>query len=141
MTRITSLLKWFEIPAFDFDRAVNFYSNVFNVEIERYNFNGEPHGVFSTGTGSVSGAIVKSEKENFDHSGPVLYFSAETDMSSVTEKILESGGKIVKPKTLIKNVIQEGVAIVPKNLIDNQVGYFAMFLDSEGNKMALYSNS
>lgn len=141
MAQITSLVKWFEIPACDFDRAVRFYSAIFDVSIEICNFNGILYGMFPSDTGGISGAIVKSEKTNETHSGPILYFYLEYGMNNITEKILSLGGKMVSPKNLITNKIGKDLAIIPRYRIDTKVGYFAVFLDSEGNKMALYSNS
>ena len=141
MGQVTSLIKWFEIPAQDFDRAVNFYSTVFGLEIEINDFNGSPYGIFSTGTGSISGAIAKVSVENKEHAGPILYFYLPEGMNTTAEKILTCGGKIHQPKTPIKNLLGKEKTIISKIFNDHETGYCAVFFDSEGNKMALYSNS
>ena len=62
------------------------------MNIEICNFNGILYGMFPSDTGGLSGSIVKSEKANEAHSGPILYFYLEYGMSEVTEKILSGGG-------------------------------------------------
>ena len=141
MSENLSIIRWFEIPATDFERAVKFYSEVLDLKIEVKSFNGIAHGVFSTGKGSISGTIVKTESVNTSNSGPVIYFRVVFDMNEMLRKIESLGGKILLPKTLIKNTLTSGGSMIPKNAIDNQIGYYALFLDCEGNKMALYSNS
>jgi len=137
-------VRWIEIPAIDFDRAFKFYSAVFGLLIEEHHFNGIRHGIFAAGPG-LTAAIKKMESPKKNSEGPVLFFKLTWGMSpgmkEVTEKITLCGGKIIIPKTLIVDTLHEkGEVIVPRNYIDQQQGYYSVFLDSEGNKMALYSN-
>jgi uncharacterized protein len=140
-----ALVVWFEIPVFNFERAVEFYSNVFrNIKLELTEFSGIRHAIFKSGVGSplqMSGALIEYKEKPKEHVGPVLYFDANLGMSHIMENIKTYGGEILLEKTLIRNYRQDGTIIIPKTLIDNQHGYYAYFLDSEGNKMGLYSNS
>jgi predicted enzyme related to lactoylglutathione lyase len=72
--------------------------------------------------------------------GPILFFKV-LDMSETIRRIKLLHGEILKEKSLIRNETAEGKIIIPKTLIDNSSGYFAVFRDPDGNKMALYSNS
>ncbi|OFY71552.1 MAG: hypothetical protein A3G23_04725 [Bacteroidetes bacterium RIFCSPLOWO2_12_FULL_37_12] len=139
-----NIISWFEIPASNFNRAVKFYRNTLEVEIELHNFNGIAHGVFKIPgepANRITGAIIDCPEKRSDNVGPVLFFSAGTEMVEVLNRIVAEGGKILLNKTLIRDIISKDKAIIPKTLIDHNVGYYAYFLDSEGNKMGLFSNS
>jgi len=134
------MLAWFEIPAFDFEKAIEFYSSVFKFTIEHKNFGSVPYGIiYESGTG-ISGAIMKVKEKPLPNAGPVLFFKV-MDMSETIQRIRQMGGEILKEKSIIKNETLDGKSIIPKTLIDNAHGYYALFRDPEGNKMALYSNS
>ena len=137
-----NLIRWIEIPANNFDRALSFYTHVFDLEIEKKSFNGIPHGIFTINSGTLSGAIVKCDHLPVQNAGPVLFFNV-ISIDETLEKIRHSSGKIEKPKTLITNKPSDGVMVepIPKTFIDNHKGFYALFRDSEGNKMALYSHS
>jgi len=55
--------------------------------------------------------------------GPLIYLNANPDVQRVLDKIEAAGGKIVVPKT----------AISPEH------GHMAVFIDTEGNRIALHS--
>jgi predicted enzyme related to lactoylglutathione lyase len=137
-----NLIRWIEISAYNFERAVSFYSYVFGLEIQTKLFNGIPHGVFTINSGTLSGAIVKSDGLPMQNAGPVLFFGV-ISMEETLKRILDSKGIIEKEKTLITNKPSDGISDepIPKTFIDNHVGFYAVFRDSEGNKMALYSHS
>lgn len=140
-TSIKQIIVWFEIPALDFKRAVTFYSKVFRFEINELVINDQNHGIFKFKDGQIKGAIVESKDEI--KGGTVLFFDGNPSMRELEKRIIENGGEVLVSKTLIKNQLTEsGESILPHNFIDGKdVGYFAYFKDSEGNKMGLYSNS
>lgn len=139
-----NLISWFEIPVYDLERAIKFYTSVFRIlEFERTGFNGIPMAVFKSNsanrTFTTSGVLVQNKKVDGD--GPILFFNANLGMTDILDRIENAGGKLLVKKTLIKNADSTGKVVIPKTLIDGNVGYFAIFEDTEGNKMALYSNS
>jgi predicted enzyme related to lactoylglutathione lyase len=138
----TRIMSWYEIPAFDFDKAIHFYAKALALKIERRVFGTMHYGVIQDGADGIPGAIVKSEASptEKEREGPVLFFKVY-DMSDTLERIRELGGVVVKEKSLIRNQLENGTSVIPKTLIDNSLGYYALFRDPEGNKMALYSNS
>ncbi len=135
-------MSWYEIPAFDFEKAVDFYKYVMDFKIERRVFGEMHYGVITDGDDGIPGSIVKyNEKlDNRNTEGTVLFFKV-LDMSETISRIRQKGGSIIKEKSLIRNPIEDGQSVIPKTLIDNSLGYYAVFRDPEGNKMALYSNS
>lgn len=135
------MVAWFEIPAEDIDRAVNFYAAVFDYRFRVENFNGAKFAVFSSlSNASVKGTIMEVKEKPKENAGTVLFFYVP-DITTTLDKILESNGEVIQPKKIMKNVNAQGEVTIAKTLIDNNTGYFAYFKDSEGNKMGLYSNS
>ncbi len=113
----------FEIPATDITRAVSFYQEILNINIERMDFPELEMGLFPYEGQLVTGVIMKGEGYEPSSSGITIYLNAGDDLQIVLNKIEENNGKI----------------IVPKTPHADEVGYFAIFLDSEGNKMGLHS--
>ena len=132
------IISWFEILANDLDRAVKFYSDVFKISIKLINLMHVNYGVFPQSEG-VGGVIVK--RDNLKPGlGTVLYFYTD-DINQTLERIRRAGGKVVQKKTLIKLQNLDGSFTISNTLIDKKIGYYALFYDSEGNLMALHSNS
>ena len=55
--------------------------------------------------------------------GPLVYLNAEPDLAIVLGRVERAGGKVT----------------VPKRQISPEHGYMAVFIDSEGNRVALHS--
>jgi uncharacterized protein len=120
-----NLINWFEIPASDFSRAVGFYKNILTIEIQEADMFGTKMGFMPTDGSNVSGAIVAGEDYRPSMEGATLYLNGGEDLQVVLDKVESNGGKI----------------IVPKTQISAEMGYFAMFIDTEGNKLALHSKN
>jgi len=116
-------INWFEIPASDFDRAVKFYSSILNKELPVSEINGSKMAFFSNEPLEVSGVIIEGEGAEPSAKGVLIYLNGGEDLSEPLTKIEEAGGTIILPKTLISE----------------DIGYYALFMDSEGNRMALHS--
>ena len=71
----------------------------------------------------VGGAIIKVDGHVPSTMGTLVYLSCGNDLSVVLGRVEAAGGKVLAPKTLIT----EGM------------GYFAHFLDIEGNRVGLHS--
>ena len=115
-------INWFEIPAADFDRAVKFYSTVFNVQLHNEIVMGVQSAIFpGDGEESVNGAIVFAERYVPSSTGSVVYLNADHQMDAILARVESSGGKVVMPPT------------------DIGFGFIAFFLDTEGNKVGLHT--
>ncbi|MBL4703298.1 MAG: hypothetical protein JKY54_02185, partial [Flavobacteriales bacterium] len=101
------------------------------------------HAIFKSDIESlnISGALVEIGKFNDEQIGPILFFDANAGMTDIIENVEEYGGKVLLKKTLIRNVSVSGAFVIPKTLIDGKMGYFSYIMDTEGNKLGLYSNS
>ena len=69
------------------------------------------------------------------------FFFYAISMADALSQVMNCEGQIIKGKTLIKQKNETGDVMINNNLIDNNIGYFAEILDSEGNKLCIYSNS
>ena len=115
------IISWVEIPAVDMNRAVNFYNAVLRLDLKVSDYGEEKMACFSTGEGAISFAPgFKPSKD-----GHLVSFNAGDDLNGTLERIEKHGGSIVQSKTKIE---AEGL------------GYFAIFVDSEGNTAGLYGD-
>ncbi len=120
---MANLINWFEIPANDIDRAVKFYSEVLNSEIQQQEMMGIKMAFFSMEGDGVGGSICSGEGYEPSTTGTKIYLNGGEDLSEPLSRVESTGGKIVMPKTKI----------------NDEIGYMAMFIDSEGNNIAFHS--
>ena len=123
---MAKLLAWFEIPAVDFDRAVNFYQNVLQTELGIVEGGGEKMGCFPNDDENVWGAVSYSPGFEPSDKGVIISFGGGSDLNNFLQRVIENGGSVVKEKTKIEA---------------DGMGYFALFLDTEGNKLGIYSEN
>lgn len=139
------LVCWFEIPVKHMQRAVCFYENVFEVGFDMQMFGGIQHAVFVNKRGEsfdITGALrdisALADEKIF---GSVIFFDVNAiGMDTVLRRVEQFGGKILMPKTLLKNKLTDGRITIAKTYIDQQSGYVAYIMDTEGNKIGLYSH-
>ena len=117
-----NLIAFFEIPSADFRRAVDFYQTVLGVELSVFECATEKMACF-TEKGETIGAVFYAPDFYPSKDGVLIHFYSE-NLELTLEKVLEKGGSISIPKTKID---AEGK------------GYFAVFFDSEGNRVGIYS--
>lgn len=120
---IKNYISWFEIPAVDFPQAVYFYNHIFNIEMEQ-RINPLNAMAFFPATKGIGGAVIASSGSIPSDKGALIYLNGGKDLNNVLNKVEEAGGRIVMPKTLISA----------------EDGFFAIFIDNQGNKLALHSN-
>ena len=120
---MNSFVSIFEIPATDISRAVNFYQTILGIKIEKMDFPGMEMGIFPYEEQVVTGVIIKGEGYQPSADGVTLYLNGGQDLQVILDKVEKNGGKI----------------LVPKSPHADESGYFAIFIDSEGNKMGLHS--
>ncbi len=119
-------ISWFEIPTTDLDRAQRFYETIFGVPLVSMDMPGMPMRVFPVEnmmTG-VSGALLHAPEFNRPQSqGTMVYLNANPDLQTVLDKVTAAGGSIEMPKT----------EITP------EIGFMAVIIDTEGNRVGLHS--
>lgn len=118
-----SYLSIFEIPATDMSRAVKFYQTILDVDIEQIEMPEMEIGVLPYEGQMVTGVIMKGEGCNPSADGVTIYLNAGDNLQVILDRVQASNGKIMIPKTPHAD----------------EIGFFAIFLDSEGNKIGLHS--
>lgn len=120
---MNSFISLFEIPATDISRAINFYQEILNVKIERMEIPEMEMGIFPYEEQMVTGLITKGEGFKPSADGVTIYLNGGDNLQIILDKVEKNGGKI----------------IVPKTPHADENGFFALFLDTEGNKLGLNS--
>ena len=122
-----NIVGWFEIPVENMERAKTFYNAVFNIEITIQDFGGTLMGwfPFAEDKPGASGSLIKNDAyKPSDNKGVLVYFASE-DVNNELNKVEANGGKVIQGKTQISP----------------DIGYMAVFIDSEGNRIALHSRA
>src|SRR5258708_20826681 len=126
MSSDTNALNWFEIAVKDIARATKFYENILDIKTTPMEMMGMKMAMFpyEGANGKVGGALVQSQMHTPSATGSVIYLNANPDLGLVAKRIEKAGGKLSMPKTLI----------------DENTGYMALFIDTEGNTIRIHSN-
>ncbi|PKA83956.1 hypothetical protein ATE92_2125 [Ulvibacter sp. MAR_2010_11] len=119
-----NMFAWVEIPVNDMARAQKFYEAVFKVELHLVNFGGMEMGWFPfvENAPGAAGTLIKQESYIPSAEGPLVYFYSE-DAQIELGRVKAAGGKIYQEKTQIS----------PEH------GYMGVFIDTEGNRVAVHS--
>lgn len=118
-----SFLSIFEIPATEIARAVDFYQDILDIQIEQMEFSGMKMGLFPSEDQAIYGVIVQGEGEQPSANGVTIYLNGGDDLQVILDKVEKKNGQI----------------IIPKSPHADESGFFAIFIDSEGNKIGLHS--
>jgi predicted enzyme related to lactoylglutathione lyase len=126
MNGSANIINWFEVSVSDTARAKKFYETVFAIEMTQMEMMGMQMTFFPAENmnGKVSGALVQGPYHKPSMDGAKLYFNGDPDLSEALGRVEGAGGKITMPKTKI----------------NDEVGYMAFFIDSEGNGVAMHSS-
>lgn len=120
-------ISWFEIPTIDLQRAQTFYETIFEIQMIPMDTPNLKMRMFriEDPINGIGGAL--SYAEGFYKpsatDGPLVYLNANPDVQIVLNRIEKAGGKI----------------LVPKTEISPEYGFMAVFIDTEGNRVALHS--
>jgi len=121
-----NVVGWFEIPVSNMERAIKFYKTVFDFKLERQNL-GELDMAwfpFADVPGSPGSLVYHKDFYKPSSDGVLIYFTSQSgDLKNELAKVEKAGGKV----------------IMQKKLISDDVGYMGLFIDSEGNRIAVHS--
>ena len=111
-----------EIPAPDLERAIAFYGQIFDWEIQTV----EPgkYAFFRIGGSNSGGGLDTSLQPAGERTGHQIVVDVD-DINTVLDRIVQMGGAMVLPKTEI----------------GGGHGFYAVFKDPNGNYMQLHSSS
>ena len=120
-------ISWFEIPTTDINQAQKFYEAIFGISMMPMDFPNIKMRMFPLDDmmTQVGGALVDSGGFHRASAelGVLIYLNANPDVQLVLDKVAAAGGKV----------------LVPKTEISPEYGSMAVFLDTEGNRIALHS--
>lgn len=119
-------ISWFEIPTIDIERAKNFYEKIFDIKMITMDTANLQMRLFPIENMMNIGGSLVCHKDFYKPSsteGPLIYLNGNPDVQLILDKIENAGGKI----------------LVPKTQISPEYGYMAVFIDTEGNRIALHS--
>lgn len=112
---------WAEIPVTDIDRAIKFYSEVFDLDLKKDETGPNPMAMFPTSNPSGVAGHIYPGKPASDGAGPTVHFACPDKLETALERVNKAGGKVVS----------DAIAI--------PAGRFAYCLDTEGNSIGVFS--
>ena len=120
---MANVVNWFEIPVSNFDRAKDFYTSVTGGEMHVEEIAGIKMAFLPMDGEGVGGALVDDENSKPSADGTTVYLNGGDDLSTQLSRVEQAGGKVRLPKTKISD----------------EIGYSAVFIDTEGNKLGFHS--
>ncbi len=114
---------WFDLPVANLERAAEFYRQVLAIDVTIETFDEFTFAVLAHDDGN-GGCLVKDKSAISSSQGILVYMNVDGRIRNAVAKVREAGG----------DVEQEVHNIGPH-------GYRAIIHDSEGNRIALHSNS
>ena len=120
-----TFVAFFEIPAIIMERAVQFYGTVFGEKLEIVEYGEEKMAFISFGNQHPVGCIFSLKGYQPTSNSITISFYTE-NMDESLALVREAGGKIVTE---------------PCETYEGAKDYFAYFLDSEGNRIGLFTRN
>lgn len=120
---VKNTLCWADIPVIDLDRAIAFYSAIFDQPIEKMEHSGCSFGLLPHAEDNVAGCLSVIPGRKPSQNGTLVYLNVGSYIDVAIAAAQKHGGKLVEPKKEI-----------------GPYGYRAIIVDSEGNGVALYSS-
>jgi len=117
---MANVIAWFEIPVADMFRAKAFYHAVLGSTFDE-NPQMEGLAFFHVDGGGVGGHLQAGDGTPSDH-GPLIYLDPPAGVTVALGKVEAAGGNVLQPSTPV-----------------GSSGYIGILLDTEGNRVGLYS--
>lgn len=118
-------LHWFEIPVTDLDRAQTFYEALLAQPLKREVMGPTTLAIFGRDEGGVTGALMFGEAApQPSDAGTLVYLNANPSLDAVLGRVEAAGGRIV----------------MPRMDLPDDIGCFAHFIDTEGNRVGLHAH-
>lgn len=122
--KLKDFVSWFEIPVWDIHRAARFYGTIYNMEME-VGHNAEFDMAYFPADKGIGGALIQGPGCIPSDHGSLIYLNAGNDLDGVLARVELAGGRVIMQKTLISD----------------SAGSFGLFIDSEGNRVALHEGT
>ena len=121
---MANAIVWVDIPVKNLTRAMRFYSAVLDLTLKKEEFPTLSIALLPQGTGEVGVCLFPFSEDDHQPSmhGPLIYLNCEGRLAEALEEVDARGGKILKGRHSIGGM-----------------GWRAIVVDSEGNRIALHS--
>lgn len=121
---LNSAINWFEIPVVDFDRALRFYSALYDTDLPARDNGTVNMGFIPYDHGNgIGGTICAGEGYRPSANGVKVYLNGGDDLGPMLSRVEDAGGRILEQK----HELAPGV------------GFCALIEDTEGNHVYLHS--
>jgi len=117
-------IAWFDVPVSDLSRAMTFYTAVLGAPVKLNKSGSIPLGILPTPKGGQMGCLVPNGPVKPASDGVMVWFSCEGRFRAAVSAAKKNGGTILGEIHAIGGF-----------------GFRAEVLDSEGNRIALYSET
>ncbi|MBI5815491.1 MAG: VOC family protein [Nitrospinae bacterium] len=118
-----STAVWFEIPAKDFGRAVEFYEKVFATKLTADKAMPVKMAVFPySDCNETTGCVKEDPKGAGGKNGVVVYLNTDGFLNDAIKRVQQAGGKVLGP-----------VIELPMDM-----GSYVLIEDTEGNKVGFH---
>ena len=117
-------IVWYDIPATDLDRAIRFYSAVLGAPVVKEEDSEIPLGWLPTADGGRMGCLCVVDGFKPSPDGVMIYLSVSGRLKAAVDAVRANGGQVQKDVHPI-----------------GPYGFRAEILDSEGNCIALHSET
>ena len=114
---------WFDIPVADLGRAAAFYASMLAIEVSLESFDGYAFAVLEHAEGN-GGCLVPDAGAIRSDGGVLVYLTVDGRIRHAVGQVIERGGSVLEPVHSI-----------------GPHGFRAIVLDSEGNRIALHSET
>ncbi|MCK9192588.1 MAG: VOC family protein [Nevskia sp.] len=123
---MSNRIVWVDIPVGDLDRAIAFYSAVVGDRVTKEGGPGFSFGLLPHDGGEVGGCLyLPQEADNAPSKiGPLVYLNVDGRLDDAIQAVLSGNGRLLQAKHSI-----------------GPHGWRAVVLDSEGNRVALHSQT
>lgn len=113
---------WFDIPVANLDNAAKFYAAVLGVKVVKKKMGDVEFGVIEHDQGN--GGCLIHKPDEVSATGPLLYLNTDGRIRDAVQQVEAHGGHVLIP---IESI--------------GPHGFRAVVVDSEGNRVALHSNT
>jgi len=124
---MSNQIVWCDIPVTNLDRAVRFYSAVLGKPVVKQSTSavgGMDYALLPDAGQDVSGCLLFSKDLKPSADGPTIYLNCEGRLPLAIAVVDLNGGRVLEPRTPM-----------------GDLGFRAIVLDSEGNRIALHSKT
>jgi len=117
-----TLFGYVAIPTIDFERARRFWGAILGQDLARREGGPFPMAYLPDSSGGIRGHLFQLDGFSPSCQGAILYLNLGLAIDEVLDRVVRGGGRVVHPHT----------SLGPGK------GRWALFLDSEGNRLALH---